>query len=83
MQSVTTFLWVIAAIAAVAFAWVLATALGRLGGAQHGASVALDDKSGKTRYELDNEHPFNTAAFFVVALCVGGLVAAILVLSLT
>ena len=43
----------------------------------------LDDRSGKTRYELDNEHPFNAAAFFVVAACVGGLVAAILALSLT
>ena len=83
MRDVTTFLWVLAAAAAVVFAWVLATALGRLGGAQHGSSVVLDDESGKTRYELDNEHPFNAAAFFVVALCVGGLVAAILALSLT
>ena len=83
MPEVTTFLWVIAAIGAVLFDWVLATALGRLGGAPHGSSVALDDRSGKTRYELDNEHPFNTAAFFVVAICVGGLVAAILALSLT
>lgn len=79
----TTFLWVIAAVGAVLFAWVLATALGRLGAGHGAAAVQLPDQSGKTRYELDNEHPFNAAAFFVVALCVAGLVAAILALSLT
>ena len=79
----TNFLWVIAAIGAVLFAWVLATALGRLGAGHGAAAVQLPDRSGKTRYELDNEHPFNAAAFFVVALCVAGLVAAILALSLT
>ena len=83
MQDVTTFLWIIAAIGAVVFAWVLATALGRLGGGQHAASVALPDQPGKTRFELDNERPFNAAAFFVVALALGGIVAAILTLSLT
>ena len=83
MHGVTTFLWVIAAIGAVAFAWVLATALGRLGGGQHAASVALPDQSGKTRFELDNERPFNTAAFFVAAVALGGIVAAILALSFT
>ena len=78
-----TFLWVIAAIGAVAFAWVLATVLGRLGGERHAASVALPDQSGKTRFELDNERPFNAAAFFVAVLVLGGIVAAILALSLT
>ena len=82
MGDVTTFLWVIAAIGAVVFAWVLATALGRLG-AEHGAAVLLPDESGKSRFELDNERPFNAAAFFVVALALGGIVAAILALSLT
>jgi len=82
MGDVTTFLWVIAAIGAVVFAWVLATALGRLG-AGHGDAVMLPDESGKSRFELDNERPFNPAAFFVVALALGGIVAAILALSLT
>ena len=82
MRDVTTFLWVIAAIGAVVFAWVLATALGRLG-AEHGAAVLLPDESGESRFELDNERPFNPAAFFVVALALGGIVAAILALSLT
>jgi len=82
MDDVTTFLWVLAAIGAVVFAWVLATALGRLG-AGHGAAVTLHDESGKSRFELDNERPFNAAALFVVVLALGALVAAILALSLS
>lgn len=81
MDDVTTFLWVIAAVGAVVFAWVLATALGRLGSGAHAA--VLPDQSGKTRFELDNERPFNGAAFFVAAVALGGIVAAILALSLT
>ena len=81
MDDVTTFLWVIAAIGAVVFAWVLATALGPMG-TGHGAAVAMPDESAKSRFELDNERPFNAAAFFVVALALGALVAAILALSL-
>ena len=82
MDGVTTFLWVLAAIGAVIFAWALATALGRMG-AGHGAAVAMHDESAKSRFELDNERPFNAAAFFVVALALGAIVAAILALSLT
>ncbi len=79
----TAFLWVLAALGAVAFAWTLAVTLSRASGGHRAASVPLPEESGKTRYELDNEHPFNAAAFFVVTLCIGGLVAAILALSLT
>lgn len=82
MHGVTTFLWVLAAIGAVIFAWVLATALGRMG-AGHGATVAMPRESAKSRFELDNERPFNAAAFFVVALALGAIIAAILALSLT
>ncbi len=79
----TTFLWVLAAIGAAVFAWVLAATLGRMGAGQHAAAAVLERESGKTRYQLDNERPFNFAALFVVALVVGGIVAAILALSLT
>ena len=83
MQSVTTFLWILAALGGVAFAWTVALTLSRASGGHHAGPAPLPDRSGKTRYELDNEHPFNAAAFFVVMLCIGGLVAAILALSLT
>ena len=82
MRDVTTFLWVIAAVGAVVFAWVLATALGRMG-TGHGGAVAVPDEPGKSRFELDNERPYSPAVFFVVAVALGAIIAAILALSLS
>ena len=77
----TTFLWVLAAIGAVVLAWFLAIGLSRAAGG-HGVPVpSLPHKSGKTRYDLDNERPFNAAAFFTVALVIGAIVALVLILE--
>lgn len=77
----TTFLWVLAAVGAVILAWFLAIGLSRMAGGHGATAPSLPHDSGKTRYELDNERPFNTAAFITVALVVGGIVALILALE--
>jgi hypothetical protein len=83
MDDVTTFLWVLAVIGAILLAWALALGLSRSTGG-HGSTVATPGAhDGKSRYERDNEHPFNGAAFFVALLIVGGLTALALALELS
>lgn len=82
MDDVTTFLWVLAVIGAILLAWALAFGLSRSTGG-HGSTVAAPGADGKSRYERDNEHPFNGAAFFVALLIVGGLTALALALELS
>jgi hypothetical protein len=80
---VTTFLWVLAAIGAVLLAWLLAVGLSRAAGGDGTLPAPTGYDSGKTRYERDNERPFNAAAFFAVALVLGALVALALALELS
>jgi hypothetical protein len=83
MADVTTFLWVLAAIGAILLAWFLAFGLSRSTGGHGSTLAAPGPHDGKSRYERDNEHPFNAAAFFVAFVIIGGLAALALALELS
>jgi RsiW-degrading membrane proteinase PrsW (M82 family) len=77
---VTTFLWILAAIGAVVFAFMLAYALGRATG-EAPASKAPDERG--SRFARDNPRAPNPAAFLVALVVIGGITALVVALALT
>ena len=76
----TTFLWILAALAAVGFAFALGSALGRAAG-EPPASEAPEEYG--SRFARDNPRLLNPAAVVVVLVLVGGITALVLALALT
>ena len=66
MREVSTALWILAALAAVALAVALAFALGRAAGTAPEGGVVDGANEHKTRYDVDNEQSFNPWSFGVV-----------------
>ncbi len=76
----TTFLWILAAIGAVVFAFMLAYALGLATG-EPPAREAPDERG--SRFARDNPRVSNPVAFVVALVVIGGITAIVLALALT
>ena len=82
-RQVTEFLWALAVVGAVLLAIGLAFALDRTSEASQGSGSSVAHDSDETAYDRDNRQRLNPVAILVFAVLIGGIVALVLVLSLT